>query len=44
MYYPKSNKKAKMASECEHTFRPHYSSGLCQNCYLAKYYLKRKKK
>jgi len=33
-----------MASRCEHTFRPHYSNGLCQNCYLAQYYQKRKKK
>ena len=36
--------KSKMASECAHTDRPHYSSGLCQNCYLAQYYKKRKEK
>lgn len=33
-----------MASVCGHTDRSHYSSGMCQNCYLAKYYLKRKNK
>ena len=32
-----------MATECEHTDRPHYSSGKCQSCYLAEYYIKRKK-
>ena len=31
-----------MADACEHTTRPHYSNGLCQSCYLAQYYLKRK--
>ena len=33
-----------MASACIHKNKPHYSNGLCQNCYLAQYYLKRKKK
>lgn len=33
-----------MASKCQHTTKPHYSSGLCQSCYLAQYYQKRKKK
>ena len=33
-----------MASKCEHTDKPHYSGGLCSNCYLAQYYLKRKQK
>ena len=33
-----------MASKCQHTNKPHYSSGLCQSCYLAQYYQKRKKK
>ena len=33
-----------MAHACEHKNKPHYSNGLCQNCYLAQYYLKRKKK
>jgi hypothetical protein len=41
---PRAKKKAKMASLCEHTSRLHYSCGMCQNCYLSKYYLKRKKK
>jgi hypothetical protein len=36
--------KTKMATVCGHTDRSHYSSGMCQNCYLAKYYLKRKQK
>lgn len=33
-----------MATSCPHTDRPHYSGGMCQSCYLAKYYLKRKQK
>jgi hypothetical protein len=33
-----------MASKCTHLNKPHYSSGLCQSCYLAQYYQKRKKK
>ena len=33
-----------MATACTHSHKPHYSNGLCQNCYLAQYYLKRKKK
>lgn len=33
-----------MATACAHIHKPHYSNGLCQNCYLAQYYLKRKKK
>jgi hypothetical protein len=33
-----------MASDCEHTDKPHYSNGMCQSCYLAQYYLKRKAK
>ena len=33
-----------MAHACGHPDRSHYSSGMCQNCYLAKYYLKRKNK
>jgi hypothetical protein len=36
--------KTKMADACGHPERSHYSSGMCQNCYLAKYYLKRKTK
>jgi hypothetical protein len=36
--------KAKLATECPHKDRPHYSSGRCQNCYLACYYQKRKAK
>lgn len=36
--------KAKMASKCIHTNKSHYSNGLCQNCYLAQYYRKRKEK
>ena len=36
--------KSKMASACSHKNKPHYSNGLCQNCYLAQYYLKRKEK
>ena len=36
--------KQKKATACSHTTKPHYSNGLCQNCYLAQYYLKRKKK
>jgi NMD protein affecting ribosome stability and mRNA decay len=31
-----------LAYACGHTTRSHYSSGMCQNCYLAKYYLARK--
>ena len=37
-----SKGKTKLAYACEHTKRSHYSSGMCQNCYLAKYYLTRK--
>ena len=33
-----------MATACSHTTKPHYSNGLCQNCYLAQYYQKRKAK
>ena len=33
-----------MAYACGHPHKSHYSSGMCQNCYLAKYYLKRKQK
>ena len=33
-----------MAYACGHTHKSHYSNGMCQNCYLAKYYLKRKNK
>lgn len=33
-----------MATACGHTNKPHYSNGLCQNCYLAQYYQKRKAK
>jgi hypothetical protein len=40
----KKRGKQKMASKCEHTDKPHYSGGLCSNCYLAQYYLKRKQK
>ena len=36
-----SKRVLKMASKCEHKDRQHYSTGLCQSCYLAKYYLKR---
>tara|TARA_B110000285_G_C15120559_1_gene616845 strand:+ start:1977 stop:2255 length:279 start_codon:yes stop_codon:yes gene_type:complete len=36
--------KTKMAHACGHPHKSHYSSGMCQNCYLAKYYLKRKNK
>ena len=36
--------KTKMAYACGHTNKSHYSSGMCQNCYLAKYYIKRKNK
>ena len=32
-----------MAYACGHPNKPHYSSGMCQNCYLAKYYQKKKK-
>jgi len=33
-----------MAYACGHPQKSHYSSGMCQNCYLAKYYIKRKNK
>ena len=33
-----------MATTCGHTHKPHYSNGLCQSCYLAQYYLKKKAK
>lgn len=33
-----------MAHACGHPHKSHYSNGMCQNCYLAKYYLKRKTK
>ena len=33
-----------MATKCIHIDKPHYSGGLCSNCYLAQYYLKRKQK
>lgn len=33
-----------MAHACGHPHKSHYSNGMCQNCYLAKYYLKRKVK
>ena len=36
--------KSKMAYGCGHPHKPHYSQGMCQNCYLAKYYVKRKLK
>ena len=34
--------KTKKAWACEHTDKLHYSKGMCQNCYLAKYYRDRK--
>ena len=33
-----------MAYACGHPNKSHYSRGMCQNCYLAKYYIKRKQK
>lgn len=33
-----------MASACGHFDRSHYSRGMCQNCYLSKYYIQRKDK
>ena len=33
-----------MAWACGHPNKSHYSRGMCQNCYLAKYYIKRKQK
>lgn len=33
-----------MAWACGHPDKSHYSNGMCQNCYLAKYYQKRKSK
>ena len=36
--------KQKMASACQHGDKLHYSNGLCQSCYLAQYYQKRKQK
>lgn len=35
--------KTKLATGCEHTDKPHYSNGKCQSCYLAEYYVRRKK-
>ena len=37
-------KPIKTATKCKHTDKPHYSGGLCQICYLAEYYKKRKQK
>ena len=34
--------KSKLATECKHKTRPHYSNGKCQHCYLADYYIKKK--
>ena len=31
-----------MATACIHKHKNHYSNGLCQKCYLAQYYLKKK--
>jgi hypothetical protein len=36
--------RTKKAWACSHDDRLHYSKGLCQNCYLAKYYRNRKEK
>jgi len=36
--------KTKKAYACGHPNKSHYSNGMCQNCYLAKYYIKRKNK
>ena len=33
-----------MAYACGHFDRSHYSRGMCQNCYLSKYYVQRKDK
>ena len=33
--------RTKKAWACRHSNRLHYSKGLCQNCYLAKYYIVR---
>eukprot|EP00356_Strombidium_inclinatum_P008950 CAMPEP_0170483594 /NCGR_PEP_ID=MMETSP0208-20121228/3266_1 /TAXON_ID=197538 /ORGANISM="Strombidium inclinatum, Strain S3" /LENGTH=77 /DNA_ID=CAMNT_0010756707 /DNA_START=1170 /DNA_END=1403 /DNA_ORIENTATION=+ len=35
--------KPKKASKCPHTDVPHYAAGVCQKCYLARYYLNKKK-
>ena len=40
----KGNVKEKKAITCEHKDKQHYSLGLCQSCYLASYYQKRKSK
>lgn len=34
--------RTKKAWACQHNNKLHYSKGLCQNCYLANYYRKRK--
>lgn len=34
--------RTKKAWACQHSNKLHYSKGLCQNCYLAKYYRERK--
>ena len=39
-----SKLKNRFATKCRHTYRPYYSKGLCQNCYSAHYYVKRKTK
>jgi hypothetical protein len=31
-------------AKCGHPNKSHYSNGMCQNCYLSKYYIKRKEK
>jgi hypothetical protein len=36
--------KSKKAYACGHLEKAHYSAGMCQNCYLAAYYQKRKLK
>ena len=42
MYQRKIKTTAKMATLCEHIEERHYSQGLCQACYLAKYYVEKR--
>jgi hypothetical protein len=34
--------RTKKAWACQHSEKLHYSKGLCQNCYLSRYYRTRK--
>jgi hypothetical protein len=42
--YHNKGKRSKKASKWEHTDRDHYAKGLCKNCYLHYFHIKKKQR